>query len=153
MSGGFKRGPNIGNMVQCWSNSGINKKKILYCATYGAIHTMKWKQRSMGQPLFFLRLKFPSVLPALLPFHSQEWSTSNFPCSLTSNITSNSWKNSAFHSLLRCKMAILTNSHYLTYTFLFERLGECTLSELESESVKRPTWTASACAVKHWVVD
>ena len=35
-------------------------------------------------------------------------------------------KNFAFHSLLRWKMIILTNSHYLTYTFLFWGLGECT---------------------------
>ena len=35
------------------------------------------------------------------PFHSQEWSISNFPCSLTRNITSHRMKNFAFHSLLR----------------------------------------------------
>ena len=33
--------------------------------------------------------------------HSQEWSISNFPCSLTRNITSHIMKNLAFHSLLR----------------------------------------------------
>ena len=31
-------------------------------------------------------------------FHSQEWSISNFPCSLTRNVTSHSLKNFAFHS-------------------------------------------------------
>ena len=36
-----------------------------------------------------------------------EWSISNFSCSLTSNITSHSMKNLAFHSLLRWKMIIL----------------------------------------------
>ena len=36
-------------------------------------------------------------------------------------------KNLAFHSLLiRFKDDYCTNSHYLTYTFLFERLGKCT---------------------------
>ena len=43
----------------------------------------------------------------LQPFHSQEWSTSNFPCSLTRNITSRSMKNLAFHRLLRWEMIIL----------------------------------------------
>ena len=41
------------------------------------------------------------------PFHSQEWSMSNFHCSLTRNITSLSMKNLAFHSLRRWKMMIL----------------------------------------------
>ena len=35
------------------------------------------------------------------------WSISDFPCSLTRNITSHSMKNLAFHSLLRWKMIIL----------------------------------------------
>ena len=42
-----------------------------------------------------------------LPFHSQEWSISDFPCCLTRNITSHSMKNLAFQSLLRWKMIIL----------------------------------------------
>ena len=45
---------------------------------------------------------------------------------LNSNITSHSMKNMAFHSLLRLKDDSCTSSHYLTYTFLFKRLGECT---------------------------
>ena len=40
-------------------------------------------------------------------FHSHKWSISNFPCSLTRNITSHSIKNLAFHRLLRWKMIIL----------------------------------------------
>ena len=40
-------------------------------------------------------------------FHYQEWSISNFPCSLTRNITLHSMKNLAFHKLLRWKMIIL----------------------------------------------
>ena len=55
-----------------------------------------------------------------------ERSSSNFSCSLTSNITSHSMKNLAFHSLLRLKDDSCTSSHYLTYTFLFKRMGECT---------------------------
>ena len=42
-----------------------------------------------------------------LPFHSQEWSISDFPCCLTRNITWHSMKNLAFQSLLRWKMIIL----------------------------------------------
>ena len=41
------------------------------------------------------------------PFHSQVWSISNFPCSLTRNITSPSIKNLTFHSPLKGKMVIL----------------------------------------------
>ena len=59
-------------------------------------------------------------------FTLSEWSISNFPCSLTTNITSHSMKDLAFHSLLRWKMITTTNSHYLTYTFLLKWLGECT---------------------------
>ena len=43
---------------------------------------------------------------AIFYSHSLEWSISNFPCSLTRNITSHSMKNLAFHSLLRCKMTM-----------------------------------------------
>ena len=41
-----------------------------------------------------------------LPFPSQEWSISNFICSLTRNITSHSMKNLAFNILLKWKMII-----------------------------------------------
>ena len=40
-------------------------------------------------------------------FLPKEWSVSNFPCSLTRNITSHSMKDLAFQSLLRWKMVIL----------------------------------------------
>ena len=60
-------------------------------------------------------------------FHSQEWSISNFPYSLTRNITSHSTENLAFQSLL---IDYTTDSHYLTYTFLFISLREYTLFEL-----------------------
>ena len=57
---------------------------------------------------------------------SHEWSMSNFPCSLASNITSHSMQSLAFQSLLRWKMIVLPNSPCITYTFLHKRLGECT---------------------------
>ena len=41
------------------------------------------------------------------PFHSQEWSMSNFPCSFTRNITSHSMENFAMHSLLRWNKIML----------------------------------------------
>ena len=53
------------------------------------------------------------------------WSISNFSCSLTSNITSNSMENLACDSLLR-RWKIINHSHYLTNTYLFKRLGEWT---------------------------
>ena len=40
------------------------------------------------------------------PFHSWEWSMSNFSCSLSLNITSHSMENLAFHSLLRWEIII-----------------------------------------------
>ena len=90
---------------------------------------------------FWTKPYTPQVPPEVLPvdllssmkytdvvyhFHSQEWSSSNFSCSLTSHITSHSTKNLAFHSLLRLKDDSCTSSHYLTYTFLLKKLGECT---------------------------
>ena len=42
-------------------------------------------------------------------------------------------KNLAFHSLLqKMKYDYTTTSHYLTYTFLFERLGERTVKAYQS---------------------
>ena len=57
-------------------------------------------------------------------FHSQEWSISNFSCSLTRNIALHSTK--SFSYLTQMEDDCATNSHYLTYTFLFKRLGEGT---------------------------
>ena len=65
--------------------------------------------------------RYPAVTQ--LPFHFQEWSISNFSCSLTRNVTSQSVKNLAFHSSVRWKMIILlTNSHYHLYNYL-EKVG------------------------------
>ena len=44
-----------------------------------------------------------------------EWSISNFPCSLSINMTPHSMKNLAFHSLLGLRWLYSTNSLYLTY--------------------------------------
>ena len=65
---------------------------------------------------------WPDVPP---PFHSQEWSISNFSCSLTITIAPHSMENLAFHSSLRWMMAILpilTTSliHSLWENVLFE---------------------------------
>ena len=60
------------------------------------------------------------------PSHSQEWSSSNFSCGLTSNITSHSMKNLVFHSLLRRKMILLPILTTSSIHFSLGRLGECT---------------------------
>ena len=56
--------------------------------------------------------------PGLKPsqsLHSQEWSISNFPCSLNINITSHSKENLAFYRLLKRKVIILP---FLTATLI-----------------------------------
>ena len=70
---------------------------------------------------------------------SQEWSMSNFSCSLTRKIASHSMENMAFHSSLRWNMIVLANSHCITYTCLRKRLGECIF------------WTLEPCGTcAHW---
>ena len=60
---------------------------------------------------------------------------SNFPCSLTRNITSHSMKNLAFHGLLRWKMIILP---LLTTSLIhFFWLGECTLLNLRVKGLNQ----------------
>ena len=67
--------------------------------------------------------------------HFQEWSMSNFPCSLTRSITSHSMENLAFHSLRRWQMIILP---ILTTSLIHISLKgwENVLFELGSERVK-----------------
>ena len=67
----------------------------------------------------------------LWPFHSQEWSMSNFSCSLTRNITSHSMKNLAVHSLPSWQMIILPILTTSLILFSFEGLGECTFRTWE----------------------
>ena len=64
--------------------------------------------------------------------HFQEWSISNFLCSLTRNITSDRMKNLAFHSLLRWQMIILLSLIHFSL-----KGWENVLFELGSERVKR----------------
>ena len=45
-----------------------------------------------------------------------------------------------FSSLTQMKDDYTINSHYLTYTFLFKRLGECTFWTYGSERVKMHEW-------------
>ena len=52
-------------------------------------------------------VKQHAVLVSYVSIHSQEWSMSNFPYSLTRNIISHSMKNLAFHSTFRWNMIIL----------------------------------------------
>ena len=60
------------------------------------------------------------------PFHSWEWSMSNFPSSPTRNITSHSKENLAYYSLLRWKMIVIQILTTSLIHFLSNRLGECT---------------------------
>ena len=76
-----------------------------------------------------------STLATAWPFHSQEWSISNFSCSLTRNTTSHGVEKVAFHSLLSQMEDVYTNSHYLTY---INRLGECTLLNWEWKVILLP---------------
>ena len=71
---------------------------------------------------------------------------SNFPCSLTRNITSLSMENLTFHSLLRWKMIILQILATSLMHFLFKRLGERTF-ELSSQSrdVRPPVRDVKKC--------
>ena len=62
---------------------------------------------------------------SISPFHSQEWSISNLPCSLSRNITSHNMENLVFHSLLRWKMIILSILTTSLKHFSLKRLGEC----------------------------
>ena len=61
-----------------------------------------------------------------LAFTPESYQVQNFPCILTSNISSHTMKNLAFLSLLRWKTIGLPTSHCITNKFLYKRLGECT---------------------------
>ena len=72
---------------------------------------------------------------------------SNFSCSLSRNITSHSMENLTLHCLLRWKMIIITNSHYLTYTFLIKKVGRMYVWNLgvnncQVERERTSSWTA-----------
>ena len=73
---------------------------------------------------------------------------SNFPCSLTRNITSHSMENMAFHSLLRRKIIILP-THYLTYTFSLLKVGRMYVLSSGLSSVDY----VGVNSEKHWVVN
>ena len=68
-----------------------------------------WKQRILGD----------SKPDPTQHFHSQEWSISIFPCSLSRNIASHSIKNFAFQSSLRWKMIISRSLSYRYPIWLF----------------------------------
>ena len=88
----------------------------------------------------------------LEPFHSQEWSISNFPRSLTRNITSHSMENLAFHSPLRRKMIILPILTTSPIHFSCKRLGECTFWTYGSGRVKQTRWWDSEYGRYSWHV-
>ena len=79
---------------------------------------------------FYIKANCPTSrivgLHIIMLVFSQEWSMSNFSCSITRNITSHSIKNLASHHLLRWKMIILPILTTSLMHFSFEGLGECT---------------------------
>ena len=66
------------------------------------------RENSCNRTVNMVRKNAPHKWKFTYPFHSQEWSISNFPCSVTRDITSHSMKNLAFHSLLRRNMIMLS---------------------------------------------
>ena len=85
------------------------------------------------------------LVKVTLTFNYQEWSISNFPCSLTGNITPYSMENLAFYSLLRWKTIILTILTTLLIYFSL-KVWENVLFELGSERVNplgKITWARS----------
>ena len=82
--------------------------------TFGSVHNFTIK---FGEWRLSLKLKSKTITKATGPVAAHTQSSSNFSCSLTSNITSHNTKNLAFHSLLRLKDDYVPNSHYVTYTF------------------------------------
>ena len=61
------------------------------------------------------------------PFHYQEWSISNYTCSLTRNIAYTVRRTSLFIAYSDERRWYYQFSH-TTYTFIFKRLGECTFT-------------------------
>ena len=63
-----------------------------------AVGERAWLEAAMMNPSGLKVLEQGLGRRRALPFHSQEWSISNFPCSPILNITAHSMKNVAFHS-------------------------------------------------------
>ena len=80
------------------------KFSLLHTLNHTAIKLFSSHNSKMKQNAIQGKTSFPCE-PTL---SHQEWSISNFPCSLARNVTSHIMKNFAFHSLLRWKMIILT---------------------------------------------
>ena len=84
-----------------------------------------WSQHSIHVDQCYV-VGFPFSWWTHWPFHSWDWSMSNFPSSPTRNITSHSKENLALHSLLRWKMIALPILTTSPIHFSLGRLGECT---------------------------
>ena len=92
-----KESPAMDTLEQ-WAMSRQQETKIPNSRSEQGYYGCRWRQRG------FSVLRSTDVL--LTP-HSQEWSFSNFPCSLSRNITSHSVENLAFQSFLRWKVVVL----------------------------------------------
>ena len=100
------------------------------------IYFVHWQYNAIAEYMVVMLLWREGYLNRnkLYPFHSWEWSKSNFPSSPTRNITSHSKENLAYYSLLRWKMTIITNSHLCIFSLKGWENG---LFELRSERVMR----------------
>ena len=78
-----------------WTTSFVSQAAITLIVNRKSVHCTCLCQ-------FFFKI-LTRIITSPLKFNpfSQEWSNSNFPCSLTRKITSHSMENLAFHSLLR----------------------------------------------------
>ena len=126
--------------------SGVSPNTIKYAENhirrpgYGARECSKAVSRA-GR--IFVDCCSLTFIPPTLPFHSQVWSISNFPCSLTRLIcTSHSiWRTWLFTAYSDVKDDYTINSHYLTVHFSLKG-GENVLLELGSERIK--LWTLNS---------
>ena len=75
------------------------------------------------------------------PCHSQEWTISNFFCSLTRNITSHSMKNLAFHSLLIWEDGYTTYSSLPHLSICLQRVGRMYFLNLGVKGLNRDVLT------------
>ena len=86
--------------------------------------------------------------------HSQEWSISNFSCSLTRNIASHSMENLAFQSLLRWRMIIILPILTTSLIQLCLKGRENVLFELGNERVDSEVisrFSRSHCGLRNWI--
>ena len=114
--------PDMIPLLTVWSICGLGCRWLGICIS--ATLSVAWKGRNWPGNTTDLTLSLPRV-PSI----------SNFSCSLTMDLHHTVWRTWLFiaHS---GEYDDTTNSHYLTYTFLFIRLGECNFLILGMKALK-----------------